>query len=73
MARILVQTNDHRTVLDERDVQLTDINDAASCVGLLDRLEQAIRDSEQRPGRASHPVRHLAAIVPTRDYREVRD
>ena len=71
MARILVQTNDRRTVLDERNVQIADINDQTSASGLLDRLEHAIADAERRRGRRSPPVRHVAAIVPVSDYRDV--
>ncbi len=71
MARILVQTNDRRTVLDEGDVQIADINDQESAAGLLDRLEHAIEDAERRRRRRSRPVRHLAAIVPVSDYRDV--
>jgi len=71
MARILVQTNDSRTVLEERNVQLADINDGESAAGLLDRLERAIQDAERRLDRRSPRVRHLAAIVPVSDYRDV--
>jgi len=50
MARILVQTNDYRTVLDERYIKLADINE---CLGLLDRLEQAVKEAERPPTRRS--------------------
>jgi hypothetical protein len=68
MARILVQTNDCRTVLDERDVRLADINER---IGLLDRLEDAVKDAERPPTRSNRRFTHLAAIVPARDYRAV--
>ena len=73
MARIQVQTDDCRTVLDELNVQLANINnEAAWCVELLDRLERAIQDSERRRGGSRRRVRHPAAIVPATDYRSVR-
>jgi hypothetical protein len=70
MARILVQTNDCRTVLDERDVQATDIDDGRSAGTLLDRLGRAVRDAElDTPTRT--PIKRLAAILPASDYRAV--
>jgi hypothetical protein len=71
MARILVQTNDYRTVLDERNVQLADINDEASNADLLERLRQAIRDSARRPRDPS--ARHQVAILQTKGYLELND
>lgn len=72
MARILVQTNDYRTVLDESDVQLADINDEQVAGGLLDRVGRAVHDAECGRARPRRPVRRLAAIVPVSDYRVVR-
>lgn len=66
MARILVQTDDRRTILDEHDVQVADINDELVASRLLDRLERAIAVAERR-----RPTRRIAAIVPASDYREV--
>jgi hypothetical protein len=57
MARILVQTNDYRTVLDERHVRLADINE---CLCLLDRLEQAVKEAERPPTRSSRRLTHMA-------------
>jgi len=71
MARILIQTDDYRTVLDERDVQLADINDKHSAGNLLGRLEQAVRDTELRLVRRRRPLRRVAVIVPASDYRTV--
>jgi hypothetical protein len=68
MARILVQTNDYCTVLDERDVRLADIDGENAAGELLDRLERAIRDAESRRVRQSRPIRRRAAIVPARGY-----
>ncbi len=72
MARILVQTNDYRTVLDEADVELADITRPDADHGLLARLEHAVRDAETRRRRPRTGVRHLASIVPVSDYRDVR-
>jgi hypothetical protein len=71
MARILVQTNDYRTVLDERNVQLADINDKAPNAELIQRLGRAIQDSERRPSRRSRSARHLVAIAPAKGYLEL--
>jgi hypothetical protein len=46
MARIVVETDDGRAVLDERGVGLTDIR-GESAIQLLDRLESAIEDAER--------------------------
>jgi hypothetical protein len=73
MARILVQTDDHRTVLEAGNVHVADINDQETCVRLLDRLERAIHDSERRLVTPNPPVRHMAGVAPARDYREVGD
>jgi hypothetical protein len=70
MARILVQTNDSRTVLDERDVHRGDIVGQRSAQTLLDRLERAVEDADLERPQAS-PVRHLATILPAKDYRAV--
>ena len=72
MARILVQTNDHLTVLDEADVELADMTRPDADRGLLARLEHAVRDAERRRRRPRAGVRHLASIVPVSDYRDVR-
>jgi hypothetical protein len=71
MARILVQTNDRQTVLDEGDVQLPDIRHEKSATALLDRLQHAVRAADARIAERRRPARRLAAIVPATDYREV--
>jgi hypothetical protein len=71
MARILVQTNDYRTVLDERNVQLADINDERPNADMLERLRQAIRDSGRRPRNPS--ASHQVAILPAKGYLELND
>ncbi len=71
MARILVQTDDRRTVLDAGGVNVADINDRESASSLLDRLERAIQSAERRPGPASARCRRVASIVPVSDYRDV--
>jgi len=71
MARILVQTNDRRTVLDEGGVQAADIHDQSAAGSLLDRLERAVCDAESRRFSTNARVRRLAVIVPTSGYREV--
>jgi hypothetical protein len=73
MARILVQTNDYRTVLDERNVQLADINDETSNADLLERLRQAIRDSARRRRPRSPSARHQVAVLPAKGYLELND
>lgn len=72
MARILVQTSDRRTVLDERHVRLTDIVDKQAASGLLDRLEAAIRHAERLPRRREARPRRVASIVSSvADYRDI--
>jgi hypothetical protein len=56
MSLILVQPNDYRIVLDERDVQPADIDDEKS----------AANPQARKP-----PFRRVAVIVPVRDYRAV--
>jgi hypothetical protein len=46
MARIVVQSDDYRTVLDERHVRLAEINE---CLRLLDRPEQGVMEAESPP------------------------
>jgi hypothetical protein len=70
MARITVQTDDRRTVLEERDVKLDHIRDEACASDLVDRLRRAVQDTE-RPSAPRRPARRLASIVPARDYRLV--
>jgi hypothetical protein len=71
MARILVQSNDHRIVLDARNVTHAEIKADVSPGGLFDRLERAIRDADRgQPLRKRAPERHRA-IVPVRGYLEV--
>jgi hypothetical protein len=70
MARITVQTDDRRTVLEERDVQIDQIRDEPSASHLLDRLRRAVQDAE-RPPAIKRPVRRLVSIVPARDYKLV--
>lgn len=49
MARILVQTDDEKTVLlDERSVRPEHITDAHSAVQLMERLEWAVGDEDRR-------------------------
>ena len=68
MARILVQTNDCRTVLDERDVLLADLHER---ITLLDRLEDAVKDAERPRTRPNRRFRRIAMIVPDGDHRTV--
>jgi hypothetical protein len=70
MARIVVQTDDRHTVLDEGDVHVADIRHEASSRSLLGRLEQALRDAERRRFTRACGVRRLAVIVPS-SYRDV--
>lgn len=70
MARITVQTDDRRTVLEERDVHPDQICDELSASPLLDRLRSAVQDAERPPVRKCR-VRRLASIVPARDYKLV--
>jgi len=70
MARIVVQTDDRRTVLEEPDVQISDVSNARARLQLMGRLEAAVGDAERsRPRR--RPVKRLLTIVPAVDYREV--
>jgi len=68
MARILVQTNDHRTVLDERHVRLADINE---CLCLLDRLEQAVKEAERPPTRSRRHFGHVPMVAPASEGRAI--
>jgi hypothetical protein len=69
MARIVVQTDDHRTVLEERGVQLADVNDDRASGDLMARLRKAVGTAERTPAR--RPVKRLLTILPAADYREV--
>jgi hypothetical protein len=69
MARIVVQTDDHRTVLEERGVQLADVNDGPESVDLMTRLRTAVGTAERTPAKPA--VRRLLTILPAADYREV--
>ena len=73
MARILIQTNDCRTVFDERDVSLTEINGERSRNGLVERIGHAIREAEK--GRYAGPpsVGGVLAVSPVRGYLELHD
>ncbi len=69
MARIVVQTDDRRTVFEEQDVQLGDIADERTSVALLDRLEEAIGQAQAAPRRRA--LRRVVSLVPAQDYRDV--
>jgi hypothetical protein len=78
MARITVQTDDRRTVLEERDVQIDHVRDERSASHLLARLRRAVQDAERRPAAKARgdqdgerSVRRVVSIVPARDYRLV--
>ena len=71
MARILVQTNDRRTILDAPNVEVADINDGELAADLLDRLEHAIVLADDGANRHGRTLRRLSAIVPLSDYRDV--
>ena len=71
MARILVQTNDRRTVLDEADVRLADISDDDRAAALLDRLEGAVENAERAPSQSPPRFERDSAIVPVSSYRDV--
>ena len=70
MARITVQTDDRRTVLEERDVHLDQIRDGRAASHLLSRLRHAVQDAE-RPPVLKRRARRLVSIVPARDYKLV--
>lgn len=69
MARIVVQTDDHQTVLEEPDVQLSDVSDARRRLQLMGRLQTAVGTAERT--RTRRPVKRLLTILPAVDYREV--
>lgn len=71
MAHLLLQTNDHRTILDECDVELADIDDERLRADLLARLGRGIRDSERGRRRAQRRAGRIAAIRAVTDYREL--
>jgi hypothetical protein len=70
MARITVQTDDRRTVLEERGVQIDQIRDEPSASRLMERVRRAVQDAE-RPPVLKRRVRRLVSIVPARDYKLV--
>jgi hypothetical protein len=70
MARLLLQTDDARTLLEERDIGLADLDDEAAGRRLLGRLGRAIESSPQRPSRK--PIRHVLAFVPAGEHRALR-
>ncbi|HTY97062.1 MAG TPA: hypothetical protein VMB91_08490 [Solirubrobacteraceae bacterium] len=69
MARIVVQTDDRRTVLEEPDVQVADVSDARTRLQLMGRLQAAVGDAER--SRPRRQVKRLLTILPAADYREV--
>ncbi len=70
MARIVVQTDDRQTVLEEPDVQVSDVSNARTRLQLMGRLQTAVGDAERsRPRRRQ--VKRLLTILPAADYREV--
>lgn len=71
MARILVQSNDHRVVLDARNVRRAEIKAGESRGGLLDRLERAVRDADRDQTSSKRAPERLLAIVPVRGYLDV--
>jgi hypothetical protein len=82
MARIVVETDDERLVLDERDIELADIR-GESAIQLLDRLECAIRDAERmrvtarglgarKPGFPVGEVRRRSSLTTERAQRSPR-
>ncbi len=71
MARILVQTDDRRTVLEAANVELADINEEHLASDLLERLERAITLADRSAGCSARPLRRLASIVPLSDYRDL--
>jgi hypothetical protein len=68
MARILVQTDDRLTVLDEGGVNPADIGSEAA-QRLLGRIERAVEDADRRRQRPR--FKRLGVIAPASDYREI--
>jgi hypothetical protein len=68
MARILVQTDDRRTVLDEEGVNPADVESEAA-QRLLGRIERAVEDADRR--RPDRGFRRLGVIAPASDYRQI--
>ncbi len=68
MARILVQTDDRRTVLEAPNVEL---NEERLAADLLERLERAITLADGSAASSARPLRRLASIVPLSDYRDL--
>ena len=75
MARIVVETSDRQTLLEEGDVGLADFRDRTSPNSLTGRVEAAPRGDDRRPrisnrnrneGFVAPPqARRLVALVPT--------
>jgi len=70
MVHLLLQSNDHRTVLDECDLDLADIDDDEVRHALLARLGRVIRESELRHHPAGSMSR-IGVIASATDYREL--
>ena len=68
MARILVQTDDRRTVLDEEGVNPSDVG-SDTAQRLLGRIERAVQDADR--SRRAPRFRRLGVIAPASDYRQV--
>lgn len=69
MARILVQTDNRRTVLDEPAFDPREI-EGEQAERLVGRLKRAVAEAEERRPRRRR-VRRLATIVPASHYRDV--
>ncbi len=65
MARIVVQSDDQRTVLlDEKQVRPEHLNNRHSAAQLLERLQWAIRDAEGRKVGALRPRTESTRTAP---------
>jgi len=73
MARIIVQSDDGRSVLlDEKALGSKHLDDAHSAAQLLERLRWAIADAEARAHAAARRRRRRAVILPRQSALERR-
>jgi len=71
VARILIQTDDRRTLLDEGDIEVADLHDAPLRSALFERIGRALQDAGGPPASRRPAARRVAVILPAVDYREV--
>jgi len=70
MPHLLLQSDDHRTVLDECHLDLDTVDDREGGARLLARLGRVIREAEHSRERGERMAR-IGVVPPFTDYREL--